>query len=907
MGLRINHISASYGPAGQVPLANGQGVLAVGMSGSMVFDPSKLAAPRPPADIFSENPDAAYIFSGTMDGNDKSLFIGDVVVSGSLILGGQTNFVDSTALDSDAGKVAVYQDKNTITAGARIFQDDYAAFTHSSSRMQVGVTSSLGSAVFAVRPDSEGNDPVAGLSTALKLGLSSSAMTEIAGANNVTVGSNTSVMIANSTGGVMLTVDANDVKVKQGAGLVLSTDSAEKVESNGTNLRLDSGADIDLVATADVNLPSDVGLVFGDDGEKIEGDGSKLSIAASQVDFNIEGNGDILIPANVGLILDGVGAEKIESDGTDINFAVGAAGDVNLPADIGLTFGDDGEKIEGNGTKLVIASSEDIDLTATGDVNLPADVGLVFGDDGEKIEGNGTNLSIVSSGELDITATQVDIAGGLDATGAVGLGASGGSADTTVRGDLSVGENLTVAGNLVVNGATTTIDSENSTLEDRIIAIASGSAPADVDSGFVFTRSSANLGGGSDKKNGALLFDGGTGNAFKLGVTNDTGESSTLTVADDDLADLSVGKLLVDGSANHVDVLSNVLTLTAGTSFEVASVGDIVLDTDGDVVIDGTGQKLEFGAANSGEHITSDGTDLTLASGADINLTATADVNLPAQVGLTLGGDTEKLEADASKNVTLAADGDISLTPTATHDVKIPASIGLVFGDGEKIEGNDTDLSIFSGGDINLTATADVNLPHSTGLTFGQDGAKIEANAGGAIVIHTVGDLSLTPAADKDVNVPANIGMTFGNDGEKIEGDGSKLTIAAANLDITLEAGGDVVLPSQIGIVFGDSGEKIEGDGTDLEIASSGNVNFAVSGVIAPTNDNAVDLGAFDKRFANIYTGDLNLRNDRGDWTLIEENDFISFRNNTTGRRFRMVMEDITGTGTYGPGNDGEM
>ena len=80
-----------------------------------------------------------------------------------------------------------------------------------------------------------------------------------------------------------------------------------------------------------------------------------------------------------------------------------------------------------------------------------------------------------------------------------------------------------------------------------------------------------------------------------------------------------------------------------------------------------------------------------------------------------------------------------------------------------------------------------------------------------------------------------------------------------------------------------------------------------ISQKLIPTADNSLDLGAADLRFANIYTGDLNLRNDRGDWTLIEEEDFISFRNNKTGRRFRMVMEDITGTGTYGPGNDGEM
>ena len=74
-----------------------------------------------------------------------------------------------------------------------------------------------------------------------------------------------------------------------------------------------------------------------------------------------------------------------------------------------------------------------------------------------------------------------------------------------------------------------------------------------------------------------------------------------------------------------------------------------------------------------------------------------------------------------------------------------------------------------------------------------------------------------------------------------------------------------------------------------------------------PGADNSYDLGSASLRYRNIFTGDLNLQNDRGDWTLIEENDFISFRNNQSGRRYRMIMEDITGMGNYGPGNDGEM
>ena len=52
-----------------------------------------------------------------------------------------------------------------------------------------------------------------------------------------------------------------------------------------------------------------------------------------------------------------------------------------------------------------IDNSGDINLDAGGDVNIPADIGLTFGDDGEKIEGDGSNLTIASSGILNISAS----------------------------------------------------------------------------------------------------------------------------------------------------------------------------------------------------------------------------------------------------------------------------------------------------------------------------------------------------------------------------------------------------------------------------------------------------------------------------------------------------------------------
>ena len=54
--------------------------------------------------------------------------------------------------------------------------------------------------------------------------------------------------------------------------------------------------------------------------------------------------------------------------GKDINLF--ASADINIPGSVGLTFGDDGEKIEGDGTDLTISSGDDIILSPTGNVGI---------------------------------------------------------------------------------------------------------------------------------------------------------------------------------------------------------------------------------------------------------------------------------------------------------------------------------------------------------------------------------------------------------------------------------------------------------------------------------------------------------------------------------------------------------
>jgi len=190
---------------------------------------------------------------------------------------------------------------------------------------------------------------------------------------------------------------SDDIVIDGTKRLYLNDEGGEYIYGDGTDLYLVSGADI--------NIPANIGMTFGNDGEKIEGDGTDLTIS-----------------------------------GNNINLT--ATADVVIPADVGITFGS-GEKIEGDSTDLTVTSGADINLTATSDVNIPSGVGVTFGDDGEKIEGDGTNLTISTSNNVTVDAA-ADII--LDA----------GGADVTLKDDGTTFGSLTnSSGELVIKSGST--------------------------------------------------------------------------------------------------------------------------------------------------------------------------------------------------------------------------------------------------------------------------------------------------------------------------------------------------------------------------------------------------------------------------------------------------------------------
>ena len=73
-----------------------------------------------------------------------------------------------------------------------------------------------------------------------------------------------------------------------------------------------------------------------------------------------------------------------------------------------------------------------------------------------------------------------------------------------------------------------------------------------------------------------------------------------------------------------------------------------------------------------------------------------------------------------------------------------------------------------------------------------------------------------------------------------------------------------------------------------------GGGNFgSVAENILPDTDDTRDLGSAAKRWANIYSADLHLANERGDWTVVEEENYLTLRNNKTDKVYKLVMEEI--------------
>ena len=111
----------------------------------------------------------------------------------------------------------------------------------------------------------------------------------------------------------------------------------------------------------------------------------------------------------IGRITGSVLKSNLTRNGTDLAFETNLLYlDVtNSRVGIGTSEPTTALQVNGTVTATTVAGATDLNLSAAtnGDINIPANIGLTFGDDGEKIEGDGTNLTINSSGDVIMKLT----------------------------------------------------------------------------------------------------------------------------------------------------------------------------------------------------------------------------------------------------------------------------------------------------------------------------------------------------------------------------------------------------------------------------------------------------------------------------------------------------------------------
>jgi len=320
-------------------------------------------------------------------------------------------------------------------------------------------------------------------------------------------------------------------------------------------------------------------------------------------------------------------------------------------------------------------------------------------------------------------------------------------------------------------------------------------------------------------------------------------------------------------------------------------------------------------SANNGNITTNSSTfNLANSSATTVNIGGSAtSVNIGSSIGSTtsIGGNL-KVGGNSIKSST----GDTAIT-LAGSSVIIPGDFTV---NGTTTTINTTNLEVkdsvvglgFSSGTIAL-------LPGDRGwiggLSNGVNVASFWQNSSSEFVVATT-----VNSATSSLSIPISSYSNF--HARNIQGsivsaslgfsgsltrliDGSSYLRAGNNVSITSASNGAVTISATGGSPAGSDsqlqfnlGGSSFGASSNLTFNSSTNTmsltgSLGMKGNIIPDADTTYTLGTSDKRWGHIYTGDLHLRNDRGDWTIVEERDFLCVVNNITGKKYKMMLQPL--------------
>ena len=200
---------------------------------------------------------------------------------------------------------------------------------------------------------------------------------------------------------------------------------------------------------------------------------------------------------------------------------------------------------------------------------------------------------------------------------------------------------------------------------------------------------------------------------------------------------------------------------------------------------------------------------------------------------------------------------------------------------GAKLENSPTiaaNLSVAGTTALTGVATHTARSIHSAGITIADDGQIGSASDLDAIAIAANGNVTLS----QDLTVTGDLTVS-----------GDTTTINTATLEVEDKHIEIAKVGSPSDTTADGGGIIIKGASDKTMLWANSTDSFDFNQHVFPSADNTKDLGSASKRWRNIYTGDLHLANDRGNWTVIEEENYLTLRNNKTDKVYKLVMEEI--------------
>ena len=348
----------------------------------------------------------------------------------------------------------------------------------------------------------------------------------------------------------------------------------------------------------------------------------------------------------------------------------------------------------------------------------------------------------------------------------------------------SIGGNLSITGNLTVNGTTTTVNSTTTTVDDPIFTLGGDTAPGSDDNkdrGIEFryhTGSAAKIGFfGFDDSTGKFTFIPDASNSSE--VFSGTAGTIVASTFEGDLTGDVTGTIQTAAQTN-ITSLGTLTTLTVDditiNASTISDSGDLTLDVGGDINIDAGGGDIvlkddgtQFGGLTntSGNLIIKSGsTTAATFSGANTTLAGTVASGAITSSGIIKTDDTT--EATSTTDGSLQTDGGLSVAK-----------------------------DVVAGNDVKLLSDAAV-------LSFGADS-----------------DVSITHVADTGILINSSREIQFSDSQESIKSDGSKLILKSNNVSFSLPT------------ADGTDGQVIKTDGSGAlsfgDAASSGFVNSTIT------------------------------------------------------------------------------